>query len=75
MWKEDSLIVTTVHPNEIVPRRGPPSVFYEESDKKVNQSYCQLTVHRALKASSHTSEKGAHTLKPSTHRVKWGPTP
>ena len=38
MWKEDSLIVTTVHPNEIVPRRGPPSVDYEESDEKVNQS-------------------------------------
>ena len=27
----------TVPPNEIVPRQGPPSVNYEESDRKVNQ--------------------------------------
>ena len=35
---------TTVHPDpdEIVPKRGPLSVEYEESDRKVNQSGCQL---------------------------------
>ena len=27
---------STVPPNEIVPRRGPPLVDYEESDRKVN---------------------------------------
>ena len=27
----------TVHPKEIVPRRGPPSVDDEEGDRKVNQ--------------------------------------
>ena len=32
----------TVHPNEIVPRQGPPSVDYEESDRKVNQSLVNL---------------------------------
>ena len=43
-------------PNEIVPRRGPPSVDYEESDKKVNQSSGQLIEHK----------KGTHALKPSS---------
>ena len=34
--------LTTVHPNEIVPRRGPPSVDHEESDSKVSHSYIAI---------------------------------
>jgi hypothetical protein len=36
--------VTSVNPNEIVPRRGPPppSVDYNESDGKVNQFYIAI---------------------------------
>ena len=35
----------TVDPNEIVPRRGPPSVDYKISDKKVNQICIALLGH------------------------------
>ena len=41
---------TTVHPNEIVPRRGPPSVDYEESDRKVNHSLVHSTDYGHTKA-------------------------
>ena len=32
-------------PNEIVPRRGPPSVDYKISDRTVNQIYIVLLGH------------------------------
>ena len=56
------MISCTLHPNEIVPRRGPPSVDYdEESDKKVNQSEGQV--------------EGAHALKHQVRPNKMEPTP